>query len=762
MKRTNTYRIPALSSAGAAIGTVLLLLASCSPTKNLPPGETVYKGFDIKYESLDTSAKAQKPILDEELSALVLPKPTPAISIKVPILNKYIIGGPPVYTSSINFEKNRQVLSNRLENKGYFKNKVTFDTTTRKQKTSVVYTVRTGDRYYIDSVSFPKDSSELSKAIRRVTRRSILRRGRGYDLDQIKAERLRIDGRLKQQGYYFFNENYLLDEVDSTIGTRADHKVDMNIIVKPETPPQARAPYRINDVVIYADYSIATDTNFSKSKAVFYDSFWVVDPYKKFHPRMFKRNLRFRPGDLYNRNDHNLTLNRLVSLGVYKFVKARFDAVDTSSAHLLNTFYYLSPANKYSLRAQVSALTKSNNTTGTDFTVTFRNRNTFHSAEQLAISAFVGLETQIAGQQNIATTRYGANIELMIPRVIGPIRSIGRNSEFVPNTRIGLGYEYFRRTSQYTLNSFKFNYGYRWNSSITKEHQWDPININYVLPTSITPQFQRGLDTNLTLARSIERQFILGQVYNFNYNSLARANNKRHNFYLNLNGDISGNILGLATGADIQNGKEKTILGTPFSQYIRGEVDFRHYLSIGRASRQQINQLVSRIIIGAGYAWGNSTSLPFVKAFFVGGVNSIRAYRARSLGPGTYYGGNSAKVNTFLPDQPGDIKLEMNTELRFKIISIVRGALFVDAGNIWMMRNDPARPGGQFSSQFFNQLAVGSGFGLRFDISFLVLRTDVAFPIRKPYEVGGPRWTFDELKFFNKDWVFNLAIGYPF
>jgi outer membrane protein assembly factor BamA len=177
---------------------------------------------------------------------------------------------------------------------------------------------------------------------------------------------------------------------------------------------------------------------------------------------------------------------------------------------------------------------------------------------------------------------------------------------------------------------------------------------------------------------------------------------------------------------------------------------------------------VSRIIIGAGYGYGNSTSMPFIKQFFIGGTNSIRAYRARSLGPGTYYAGNASLIKTYLPDQPGDIKVEANTELRFKIASIVRGALFVDAGNIYTVRNDSARTGSQFNSNtFLNQLAVGTGVGLRFDLSFLVLRIDAAFPIRKPYLDVGPQWVIDKIAFGDSKWrrenlMLNLAIGYPF
>ena len=766
--------VPALCIAASCFFT------ACSNTKYVPRGETLYIGSKIKYVSQDSSAKSQKAVLKEELKGIILPKPNGKIlglRIKLWFYNiagkptgkglRYLIrnklGEPPVYASTVNFEKNRTIMINRLENRGYFKGHVNFDTTTKNRRTSALFITKPGLQYIIDSVNFPRDSSVLSLAIGNATTRSALRRGNAYDLDVIKSERVRIDARLKQRGYFFFNDNYLLVKVDSTVGS---NKVNMYLQVKPETPPQAKYPYTINDVVIFADYNIATDTNFSKQNATFYDSFYVVDTYKKFHPRMFKRNLRFHPGDLYNRNDHNLTLSRLVSLGVYKYVKARFEEVDTVYDRRLNTFYYLSPGNKYSAKAQVSALTKSNNSTGTDFTVSLKNRNTFRSAEQLSLSGFFGLETQIAGQQNVGTTRFGGDLDLLIPRII-PRIGFGKNSNFVPKTRINLGYEYFRRTDQYTLNSYKTSFGWVWNTSIATEHQFNPIALNYVSPSSITTKFQKGLDTNITLARSIEKQFIIGSNYNYNYSSQATPNNKRHNFYFNGNADLSGNILGLLTGADVLNGKEKKIFGTPFSQYIRGEADVRHYMAIGKPGRLRINQLVSRLLIGAGYGYGNSITMPFIKQFFIGGTNSLRAYRARSLGPGTYYAGNSALTTNYLPDQPGDVKLEVNTELRFKIASIVRGAFFVDAGNIFTMRTDPARPGSKFSKQFFNQLAVGTGAGLRFDLNFLVLRIDGAFPIRKPYEAGGPTWVIDKVSFSDKQWrkenlVLNLAIGYPF
>ena len=157
--------------------------------------------------------------------------------------------------------------------------------------------------------------------------------------------------------------------------------------------------------------------------------------------------------------------------------------------------------------------------------------------------------------------------------------------------------------------------------------------------------------------------------------------------------------------------------------------------------------------------------MPFIKQFFNGGTNSIRAFRARSLGPGTYDG--STNNNTFLPDQSGDVKFEFSTEYRAKIYGLVKGGVFLDAGNIWLLKEDPEKPGAKFSKDFMNELAVGVGAGLRFDFSFLVLRTDLAFPIRKPYLADGERWVLDKISLGNSGWrsdnlVFNLAIGYPF
>jgi outer membrane protein assembly factor BamA len=338
-----------------------------------------------------------------------------------------------------------------------------------------------------------------------------------------------------------------------------------------------------------------------------------------------------------------------------------------------------------------------------------------------------------------------------VPRIISPI-NLPVHGPFVPKTRFRLAYEVFNSSSEYTLTSMIGSAGYQWKNTIRNEHQLTLININYVQPTNITQLYRDSVIAKYPyLKHVIDTQFIIGSIYNFNYNTQNVPNFKRNNYYFNGNLDLSGNILGLVTGASSSN--QKGIFGKPFSQYFRAEIDVRHYYNLRR-----MKSFNTRFNAGIGYAWGNSKLMPYVKEFFAGGTSDIRAFRSRTLGPGNYY---NAQANTlgYTLEQAGDIKLELNLEYRAKLVSIVRWAAFADMGNVWTLRKDPLRPGAQFSGNFLNQIAVGAGLGLRFDVNILVLRFDVAFPVRKPW-LEGNKWDFGGFNF--NEAVYNIAIGYPF
>ena len=747
---------------GIYVCCVALILVACSETKTLKEGQYLYKGPVININTPEKISRRKKAQIKTELKGLLRPKPNGeflGIPFKLLIYNaagepkgkglrywfKNKVGEPPVLGSMGAFENNRLILQNRLENIGYFQDSVKLDTVTRKLKIQDIYNVATGHQYLIRNVSFPDDSSAISRDIQEFKKQTLLKTGTPYSLDLIKNERVRIDSRLKENGYYNFNPDYLLVIVDSTVGK---YQADLKVIILNSTPETAKAVYTIHDVVIYADFTINTDT-VKAGKPTIWQGYTIFDPARLFKPGLFSNTIAYKPGSTYNIKNQNLTLSRLINLGVFKYEKLNFKEVD-SIHYKLNTYYYLTPAEKRSLVFQVTGLTESDNSYGGALTISVRNKNIFRGAELFVASVYGGLQTQnLGGGEYTNIFKLGADLNLYVPRIISPVK-IHSSRAFMPKTRINLGYLFYNSTNQYTLNSFKTSYGYVWKQSVENENQLNVITINYVNPTNITPQFQLQLDTNTTLARSIERQFIIGPNYNYNYNTQLSPIQRNHNFYFNANIDLSANIIGLATGADYNTGNVKEILNTPFSQYIRGELDFRYFWNLSPTT-----VLANRITGGMGYAYGNSTTMPFIKEFFAGGPNDIRAFQSSTLGPGTYYAGN--RDTAYIATQPGDIKMEINTELRFKVVSIVRWAFFADAGNIWTRLPDTSRPGSQITPQFYQQIAVGIGTGLRLDFSILVIRFDLAVPVCEPWRPAGSRWYFD-----GKNRILNFAIGYPF
>lgn len=763
----------------------VLLLYGCSNTKYLPEGDMLYTGGEVKVNDTVFPRKERK-ALEKELEPLLRPKPNSKIlglRVKLWFYNiagepkkdrgfrywlRNKVGEPPVLFSQVDLDYNADVLQNYAENKGFFKAITTADSTSRNRRAKALYEVTPKRQYTIRKVIYPGDSAatELDSTVANIKRRTRLKKGQPYDLAVIKEERERIDRRLKNKGYYYFNPDYILVQVDSTVG---DHQVDLIVKVKDETPERAKRVYTIDEIYVYPNYSLNNNRDTARVVAdsvKHYKDFTIIDPENTFRPIIFDRTLFFHKGDIYSRRDHNLSLNRLVNLGVFKFVKNEFrpsDSLDTA----LDAYYYLTPLPKKSIRVETIAKTNSANYNGSELNVNWSNRNAFKAAELLTISAFGGLEVQVAGQnKGFNVYRVGGEASLVWPRFISPIH-IADSSAFVPRTRAMVSYEYQNRAKLYSLNSFRSQFGYLWKDNIRTEHQLNVLDVNFVSPATVTDLYKQQIqeDKDLTgndpsaLEKVIEKQLIFGPTYSYMYTNTMRKRRK-HTFYYKGSLDLAGNIAGLVTGANVKQGDTTKVLGVAFSQFVKMEHDFRHYMRLGENS-----QLASRIIAGVGLPYGNSSELPFIRQFFIGGTNSIRAFRARSIGPGTFR--PDVDQYDFLPDQSGDIKLEMNTEYRAKLFSVVHGALFVDAGNIWLWNDNEAKPGAQFSGDFLNELAVGTGAGLRIDLSFLVLRLDLAWPLRKPWRPEGDRWVVDEIDFGSKYWrkenlVFNLAIGYPF
>lgn len=755
-------------------------VVSCSNTRFLKEGQMLYTGAKVKIEN-DTISKKEKKDLQTALEESLTPKPNSTFLGMRPKLYfyniakepkkdkgfnywlKYKIGEKPVLLGDVDREFNKNIIENYSENKGYFNAKASYDTVSKNKKAQVIYTLRPGSRYLIDGVKFQKDSTLVNQEIQGLTKRTFLKNGKPFDLDVIKAERERIDNGLKERGFYYFHPDNIIVQADSTVSK--NHKVELNVKLKDNTPDLATQQFSIDKVIVFPNYniqdvkegkySIPMDKD-SLSKYAF-DDIYVIDPQHKFKPKIFDRALYFKKGDLYNRSNHNLTLNRLISLGVFKFVKNEF-IVSDSLSHKFDAYYLLTPRQIQSLRLEALGRTNSANYAGSELNLNWTHRNFFRGAEQFKAAIFGAFDFQMGGSQDANNIfRAGANAQLSIPRIVAPFR-FHSSSEFVPRTNITLGYEFQNRTKYYTLNNFTASFGYLWKENARKEHDLKVIDITLVSPANVTEEYKIKSAENPAMQRIVDRQLIFGPTYSFTYTNTMLP--KTNTVYYKGTLDLAGNITGLATGADVKKDKEKKIFGIPFSQYVKIENDFRFYHKFTEKS-----SLATRFIGGIAYPYGNSEFIPFSKQFFSGGSNSIRAFRARTLGPGSF-DPRTLEPGTYF-DQSGDIKLELNAEYRANLYKFLNAAVFVDAGNIWLLHDDKDRPGAKFSKDFLNEIAVGAGVGLRLDFSILILRLDLAMPLRVPYYQKGDRWAFDKINFGDSSWrkdnlVLNIAIGYPF
>ncbi|GGA98989.1 translocation and assembly module lipoprotein TamL [Puia dinghuensis] len=755
------------------LGILLLGLASCHESKYLSGDQALYIGNKVKVVSSVPITRKQQKALAGELDDLLRPKLNDkflGFRLKLWIYNiaghpkknkgfkhwlKYKVGQEPVLASPAIIQTNADVLQSHLENKGWFRDTVVAATFVKDKHLIATYTAQIGPRYTIRNITYPDDSDAVSNRIDTLQRGSLLKKGEPYDLDNVKAERIRIDSRLKNHGFYYFNPDYLVVELDTALGA---HQVDMFMRIKDETPDAARTVYSIGDVFVYADYGVNSDTSL-KHGYITPEGYHIVDTAHYLRPIVFRKTMVFQPGNIYREDDHNASLSRLVNLGVFRFVKARLEpASSVDSNDKLNAYFYLVPTKTKSFRFEVTALTRSDNTTGSEFSVSWRHRNLFHGAELFTAKVYTGVEGQSIGiGKKVSTYRAGLDLNLYFPRIISPF-DLNTSSRFVPRTRIETSYDIFAQSAEYTLNSSRASFGYIFKNRITSQNELTVLGINYVHPTYINPQYQLSLDSNIMLRRAIEPTFIIGPTYNFTYSSLNDPRKLRlpDHYYFNGNIDLSNNLLGVLSHSDVlRTGKQQEIFGVPFAQYARFAVDFHYWHNFSK-----YNMIGFRANGGIGISYGNSSTMPFIKEFFGGGTDDIRAFRSRALGPGNYYRGNP-NTTPFLPDQPGDIKLMFSLEYRASLVGLLRWAIFTDAGNVWTLRPDTSRPGSVFTPQFLNDFAVGVGTGLRFDFTIVVLRVDVAAPVRYPWHSNGSKWNFRGLTDIS-EMVFNLAVGYPF
>ncbi len=413
------------------------------------------------------------------------------------------------------------------------------------------------------------------------------------------------------------------------------------------------------------------------------------------------------------------------------------------------------------MRFDFETNTRSGSYLGMLSAMTYTHKNQFNGAERLDVNLSVGAETQLGSDGRFLNTlELTAGVSLSIPKLLLPLKSTSIYQDYVSRTRFNLSNAYQIRAGFFTINRLSADMTYDWRSNRLMRHLWTPISITQNNTFNIDPEFAAELEENSRLRNSLEDVLILGGQYRFIYSTQEIGKTKP---FLFLSGtvELAGNLPNVIASAVNSDDGVHRIFGTPFSQYLKLQADGRYYFQYSD------HTWAFRLVGGVAVPYGNADIVPYSKQFFIGGSTSLRAFRLRQLGPGAFINPDAETVNFF--DQTGEVLLEFNAEYRFDLASYFKGAVFVDAGNIWLLNETFGDSGeGAFRfDTFYREIAVGTGVGLRIDFDYFVVRLDAAFPVRKPVFGKGLEWTFNQLDFLNGHWrkenlVWHLAIGYPF
>jgi outer membrane protein insertion porin family len=674
------------------------------------------------------------------------------------------IGEAPVLYDSGSCQEAARTMEGYLFNNGFFQPRVQVRHAIKKKKGTAVYEVESGRRHTLHRIIPEVDDSLISQLIRQPADKAPLQPGQPYRLEDFRAERVRIRDTLLNNGYFNFDRNFVEFSLDSTA---APGQLDVYVRILPPPEDSMHRRYRIGNIYVFPDYRTASGASPSELDTFIRRNVRLVYQDLNFRPTTLTTPVYIRPGAWYNAADHALTLRKFNELGVFKFASityrnaAPLPGEDSSEAPVpvLDALIRLQPAPRQQWSAEWNANTNFNSLIGSQIDFSYRNRNLFRNADLFSLRLTGGIETQIGqGENFIRNLDLTSVVNLDIPKFITPF-TIRGSRKYNPVTSFAARYNYIQRIDFYTLHSTTFSLAYLWNRNERMAHRLSPVDLNLVRPTEITEQFRAILNENLLLTQSFQQQIIPGATYTFLFQEPAFNGGKSGLFYRAILESAGTLVNGLASIGG--TGEEPNAIGgIPLAQFVRAQTDLRYY-----RDTQPGRTWAFRLAGGIGLPFGNSNTVPFVRQFFAGGPSSVRAWRIRRLGPGSFEAVDVEEQNVFV-DQTGDINLEANIEYRFPIYNLVKGAFFVDAGNIWLLEQDETRPGGQFSRDFYRDIAIGTGFGLRLDFSFFIFRTDFGFRLRDPAIQGASPWLLSRpgeyLDNFNRNLEFNIAIGYPF
>ncbi|HAW51890.1 MAG TPA: hypothetical protein DCX54_06105 [Flavobacteriales bacterium] len=763
----------------AVIG--MLFFQSCTITKNVPPNQFLLN---------NTKIKVKNGALKSDLYTLVKQKENRKIfwiyRFKLRFYSSFIfkrdseskfrnsVGEPPVIYDSISSYNSIGIMSSFLRNKGYYQNNVTFEERVQrgnKKKLNLVYKVELGKPTIIGSVSYDIENEAILEYISREMDKTNLVVGDNFDLDKMESERSRVTLLLKNQGLFFFSNDLIFYKADTLKEKRKVHlsmhmKQNPNKLFSDDIKVNPYKTYKLNNVVVSQDLEKTENSPLHDTLEVEGYSFLNGSSFFV-KPKALTRTLFLAPRDFYTYDKHENTIRRLSALNNYKYINITYDrSTNPDTNYFLDCFISLIPSKPKSFSIETNGTTTGGNL-GINGSFSVQNRNAFRGAEILKFKLSAGAEAQSVktGDEKVLnnvlnTYEIGPEISCEFPKFLLPVNQNIYSKSYIPKTTISVSYNYQQRPD-YTRGLVNTNLNYWWRETKTKSHSVMPVSLSQI-KVDKTDKFIERLDSinNRALTASYEDIFIPSLMYSFVYNNQVIKKDASYQIFRG-NMEFAGNLANALSSGVLnleQNANGQYLLnGIPYSQFFRAYTEYIHNLRINGGTN-----LVGRAFVGLGVPYGNSTVLPFVRSFFSGGTNGIRAWQARTIGPGTTPDSLTSSSGV---DQIGDIKIEFNLEYRFKIISFLEGAVFTDIGNIWVLNNPDYGEEAQFNvSNIFHDIAIGAGVGARLNFNFFIIRFDVANRIKDPGSSEPTSIKFNHYNYLGQyiTPVFNFAIGYPF
>lgn len=758
-----------------------MFLSSCNQTRYVPEGKYLLNRITVKVDDSNLKREELKSHIRQKENLRILGM----FKFHLGVYNLSSekkedswlkqIGEAPVLYDEFLIRRSKEQLQIYLKNKGYY-NAIITDTLfvkPEKKKLTVLIDVTAGEPYRVRNYMYDIKDPNLRTILLKDSANQLIRINAVFDLDVLNAERQRISNYLRNRGYYKFSEDFISFEADTNFFS---HRVDLTVSVED-------LAMKSEDVIPHKKYKIRNylinSSAKSNDRSIDFSQLQLdtlkVDDYTflysgklNYKPILFSNLNRMKDSTYYSLLNAEKTYRALNRLKQFKLINVGFVETNTfeqDTIPLLDCKIQLSPLPRQNVSVDLEGTNSSGNL-GIAGTFNFQHRNVFGGAEVFDVQFRGGRESQKTVVDNSSiifnTREFGIESSLTIPKFLSFVYGNRMFNFQIPETKFTLGYN-FQNRPDYTRTITNFKFGYNWKTSNIESHSLNLVDLNYINLSAISQAFINSIE-DLYIKSSFTDHLIFASNYSYMYNT--QTINKRENYkYYKFNFESAGTMLGLYSKllnkekielTDPQTNVKTSyyqLLNTRFAQYLKSDFEY-HYGHM----LDNFSSVVGRAFVGLGVPFGNFDVLPFEKKYFTGGANGIRAWPVRSLGPGSYKAPSSV-----YPNQSSDIKLEANLEYRFKLFWLMEGALFLDAGNIWAISGKDNREGAVFKpGQFYKQIAIGSGAGLRFDFTYFIFRLDLGVKMRDPSLEPGKRFIPGNYSFSSDHLNLTFAIGYPF